>query len=294
MRVQEARRRGGAEARRQRGEEDCCRLQVANGARSRITHHVSRFTQHLSRNLSSLFFVLLTAILIAGCGTGPRQPLLLGEAVWQSGERSVYQVTNREGNVVGLAQIAIDGGGDHVAEGWTFRQEVNDIGASETVAVEVQSRGYIPVYSHMVRVGDGGRQQLIEADYNRAEVNITLTNVQGSTVYERVNVPSDVRDERTILSLVRTLPLAQGYVTGMNSFLPITGLMERLTISVVRSDRVTVPAGAFETWVVELKTHDRTTRAWIAKESPFMLVKFIEGRSQATFDLTEYAPGGSD
>jgi hypothetical protein len=295
MKAQEARMRGGEEAKRRRGED----RQVASGARSRITHGVSRFTFHatrntqlLPRNLLLLLFVLVVTIGVGGCGAGPRQPLLLGEAVWQSGERSLYQVTNREGRVVGAAHITIEMGGEHIDEGWTFRQEIGDIGVSEISTVEAQRRGYIPVHSYMVRISDGGRRQVVEAEYDRAEVNIALTSLQGSTVYERVNVPSDVRDDRTILSLVRTLPLAQGYVTAMNSFLPITGLMERQAIRVVRGEQITVPAGSFDTWLVELKTPARTTRAWIAKESPHILVKFVEGRSQATFDLTDYEPGG--
>jgi hypothetical protein len=272
-----------------------CKLRGGNEARGKLyfnSEFATRNSQLLSGNLLLLLFVLIVAIVVGGCGAGPRQPLLLGEAVWQSGERSLYQVTNREGRVVGSAHITIEMGGEHIDEGWTFRQEIGDIGVSEISTVEAQRRGYIPVYSYMVRISDGGRQQVVEAEYDRAEVNIALTSLQGSTVYERVNVPSDVRDDRTILSLVRTLPLAQGYATAMNSFLPVTGLMERQAIRVVRGEQITVPAGSFDTWLVELKTPARTTRAWIAKESPHILVRFVEGRSQATFDLTDYEPGG--
>ena len=121
-------------------------------------------------------------------------------------------------------------------------------------------------------------------------VDIALTNRQGATVYQRVQVPSDIRDERTLLLIMRALPLAQGYATRINSFLPIAGQMERVALQVRRKENkvfaFTVPAGSFDTWVVELKANDRTTRAWVAQAAPFPVVKFIDGRSQATFELT--------
>jgi hypothetical protein len=243
-------------------------------------------------NLWRASFVLASILLMMACAAPDPQPLLLGDPVWQSGEVSTYRVTNREGNVAGTAQVEIQSGGEQVEDGWTFNRQIVDVGVSETVTVEVQARGYIPVSSTTIRTQAQG-QQVVEATHNQAQIDITLTNQQGATVYERVNAPSDVRDERTILSLLRTLPLRQEYATFINSFLPLTGFTERFAIRILGSEQVTVPAGVYDAWVVEVKTTDRTTRAWIAKEAPYPLVKFVEGRSQGTFELTNFEPGGS-
>jgi hypothetical protein len=243
-------------------------------------------------NLWRASFVLASILLMVACAAPDPQPLMLGDPVWQTGEVSTYRVTNREGNVAGTAQVEIQSGGEQVEDGWTFHRQIVDMGVSETVTVEVQARGYIPVSSTTIRTQAQG-QQVVEAIHNQAQIDITLTNQQGATVYERVNAPSDVRDERTILSLLRTLPLRQGYATFINSFLPLTGLTERFAIRILGSEQVTVPAGVYDAWVVEVKTTDRTTRAWIAKEAPYPLVKFVEGRSQGTFELTNFEPGGS-
>lgn len=240
-----------------------------------------------------VFVFLLIAVLLAACGSAEPQPLLLSEAVWQSGETSIYRVTNREGDVVGNAQYEISADGDHLAEdGWTFRRQIDDVDVSEVVTVEVRARGYLPVYSYMTRTTAQGRQ-VVEADYDRAQIDIALTNQQGATVYERVNAPSDVRDERTILPLLRTLPFDQGYATFMNSFLPISGITERFALRLVRDEEVTVPLGTFDTWRFEVRTTDRTTQVWIAKEAPHPIVKFVDGRSQGTFELIEFKPEGS-
>jgi hypothetical protein len=244
-------------------------------------------------NLWKIASVFVLIFLTAGCASPEPQPLLLGEPVWQSGERSTYRVTNREGNVVGTAQVEITADGEPVdGQGWTFQRQIVDIDVSEAVTVEVQARGYIPIFSATIRTLAQG-QQVIEATHNQAQIDIALTSAQGATVYERVNAPSDVRDERTILPLLRTIPLRQGYATFINSFFPLTGFTERFAIRIVRSEQVTVPAGVYDSWLVEMKTTDRTTRAWIAKEAPYPLVKFVEGRSQGTFELTNFEPGGS-
>jgi hypothetical protein len=240
-----------------------------------------------------MIFVFVAIILAVGCASPDPQPLQLGEPVWQSGESSTYRVTNREGNVVGTAQVEITANDDSlVGEGWTFQRQIVDVGVSEAVTVEVQTRGYLPTYSATTRTLTQG-QQVIEATHNQAQIDIALTSAQGMTVYERVNAPSDVRDERTILPLLRTLPLRQGYATFINSFFPLTGFTERFAIRIVRNEQVTVPAGVYDTWLVEIKTTDRTTRAWIAREAPYPLVKFVEGRSQGTFELTNFEPRGS-
>lgn len=235
---------------------------------------------------------LLFALALVGCGfTAEPQPLLLGEAPWQSGERSVYQVTNRQEQVVGNAIMKVEQAGD--ADSWLFTRQINDIDITERVTVAVKMPGYIPVVSTLTRNSSAGTQR-VQANYDKAKVEIELNNRQGLLSYETVNVTSDVRDDRTIVPLLRTLPLQNGYATFINSFLPITGQQERLAIQVVKDETVTVPAGTFDSWQVELKTTDRTSRVWIAKTEPHPVVKFVDGRSQATFELSEFDPVGSE
>lgn len=218
---------------------------------------------------------------------------MLGEPVWQAGERSEYRITNRDDVVAGSAILEITSAEDGVDGGWVLRRVVNDIGVSESVTVTMQSSGYLPLHSLTVR-SSANAQEIVEADYDRGQVDIAITNQQGSTVYERINVPSDSRDERTLLPLLRVLPLRRGYAANINSVYPVTGYTERFSIRILGSEAVTVPAGSFDTWQIELKTTDRTTRAWVGQEAPYPLVKFIEGRSQATFELSTFAPEGEN
>jgi len=233
----------------------------------------------------SLSSLLLTLSFLTSCGSAQPQPLIFGEPVWTDGATSVYRVTNREDRIVGTAAFQVNH--REQEDGWTLIREVLDAGVREQATIEMQPVGYRPVYSHLVRTFGGGKQ-VVETQFEGSQVDIALTNRQGATVYQRVQVPSDIRDERTLLLIMRALPLAQGYATRINSFLPVAGHMERVALQVRRKESVTVPAGSFDTWVVELKSNDRTTRAWVAQTAPFTVVKFIDGRSQATFELTSF------
>lgn len=235
-------------------------------------------------SLSSLLFTLFSLFILSSCSAQP-QPLVFGEPVWADGETSAYRVTNRDGRIVGTAAFQV--GRREPDGGWTLTREILDAGVSERAMIEMQPVGYRPVYSHLLRTS-GGANQEVETQFEGARVDIALTNRQGATVYQRVQVPSDIRDERTLLLIMRALPLAQGYATRINSFLPVAGQMERVALQVRRSENITVPAGPFDTWVVELKSNERTTKVWVAQAAPFPVVKFIDGRSQATFELTGF------
>lgn len=257
----------------------------APGASS--TQNASPYLVARVLTLSSLLFLLTS---LAACSARP-QPLVFGEPVWADGETSSYRVTNREDRIVGTATFQVQRGLEWAQEeGWTFHREIIDAGVSERATIEMQPVGYRPLYSRLERAGGGG-SQVVEAQISGGQVELALTNRQGATVYERVQVPSDIRDERTLLLILRALPLAEGYATRINSFLPIVGKMERVALQVRRAESVTVPGGAFDTWVVELKTNERTTQAWVARSAPFPVIKFIDGRSQATFELTSFDAG---
>lgn len=233
--------------------------------------------------------VLVIGALLAGCGGAEPQPLIFGQPVWRSGEISSYQVTDRTGKLAGTAMVTLIVGNEENPDGWTLRREIS-AGQSEVATVLMSGKGYIPVKSYLTRIDTTGTQR-VDAVIDRSQVDITLTNYQGATTYQRVSVPSDIRDERTLLTIARSLPLAEKYATRINNFLPVVGIVERVTVEVRKRERVTVPAGEYETWLVEFSTPDRTTQAWIGVDAPHPVVKFIDARSKGLFELTKFMTG---
>lgn len=234
-------------------------------------------------------FVLVVMLMLTGCGGAEPQPLIFGGPVWRGGETSHYQVTDRTGKLAGTAMVMLIAGNEENPDGWTLRREIS-AGQFEVATILMAAKDYGPVKSYLTRADDSGTQR-VEVVKERSQVDIKLTDRAGADTYQRVSVPSDIRDERTLLTLARSLPLAEGYATRINSFLPIVGIVETVTVEVRKQERVTVPAGEYDTWLVDFSTPDRTTQAWIGVDSPHPVVKFIDARSKGLFELTGFVAG---
>ena len=230
--------------------------------------------------------LLLLATLWAACSKPEPQPLVFGAVPWQDGEVSVYRVTDVDKQVAGTARFELAQAGEGQ---WTLRREINTHGTQEVVVIDLVGPDLRPAQATMVRTDASGTEQ-VRSTYAQGQVDLELTTKQDITTYQRVEIPSDARDQRSLLMIARALPLARGYATRLNSFLPVAGLLDRVTLWVVKQEQVTVPAGVFDTWLVRFDTGDSQTDAWFSVAPPYPLVKYIDGRNGGVFELTEYRP----
>jgi hypothetical protein len=232
---------------------------------------------------------LAGALVLAACGRPETQPLLFGAAPWRAGEISSYTITDKDGGPAGLAQYifsdtALEGGG------WQMERIINAQQMQESVIVRMEANGFRPVESNLVRTGSNG-EETVDALFDGAEVNLTLNTKLNIMTVQRAQVTSDVRENASLLMLLRAMPLARGYATVINTFVPIAGQMDRVRVFVTGEETLTVPAGAYPVWTLELESADgAVTKAWIGKEAPYQLVQFTDGRNNATFALTDLVP----
>lgn len=250
----------------------------------------------MQNGLSHILLLLLLATLVAACGGSVTpQTLQLGDAPWASGERATYQLT-ANGEPAGTAVFETTERIDPATgepSGWILRSEVDGRGDQEIVVMTLGPQGYRPIDSTLVRIFPNGTEQ-VKAFYNGSAVGLELTSRANVLTYEELSMPSDAREQRSLPWLVRTLPLDPGYATRLNALLPITGNLDRVTISMGRPESVTVPAGSFETVRVTLDTGDSLSRMWIDLEAPHALVKFEDDRSNALYELVDFEAGGSN
>jgi len=225
-------------------------------------------------------------LFLPGCGTVEPQPLRFDPAPWRDGETSLYRITDRNGRDAGAVRYAMQQTGDN---GWMMARETAAQGVQETLAVHMAGEGFRPRTSLVVRTEEGVTERL-SAIYDGAQVDLEMTNKRNITTVERMNVPSDVRDQWSLFMVARALPLATGYSTRLNVFSPIIGRQSRVTLTVAKPVQVDVPAGSFETWPVTLDLGDMKSELWIGVEPPHPLVKYVDGANQGAFELAEFLP----
>jgi hypothetical protein len=264
---------------------------MAGSIRQHLSARASREAP-LRRIFESVSIGLLLALLLTACGRPQAQALVTNEVPWQEGEVSTYAVTDLNDVYAGSAQITImPDAREDGQQGWEIRRDLSTQGDSEILIVQVSPKGVRPNSSQLVRKDSSGEEE-VTAIYDRGQVDLTLTTHRDITTYERINVPSDARDSRTLLLLARSLPLAVDYAVHINSFMPITGNLERILLWVEGQEEIEVPAGTFQTWhlILESELTD-DTEAWIGVNAPYPLVKFLDGRSGGTFELNEFSAG---
>lgn len=243
--------------------------------------------------LRLILFLSIVPALIA-CGPGEIQPLTFQEPAWGDGEFTEFAVTDVNGNYAGtlrfdIVRVELDDSGD---TRWQIRREIAAQGTLEVIEVEVRGNGFRPNNAEQTRSDHLG-QEMVRTLYSGTRADLELTTRQEVTTFERVNIPSDVRDDTTLLMIVRALPLAQGYATRLNVFTPILGNTQRMTVYVNGRETVETPAGTFDAWrvILEGRVREQRIQAWIGVDAPHPVVKFIDGRNRGTFEMSDYQAG---
>lgn len=244
----------------------------------------TRYVRNCSTVCRITCLALVCILLLSGCtvGNAEFQPLRVGSLPWIDGEVTLYQITDAQGRQAGQMRITllpVD------AESHLMRREIG--GAfRELLEILMKADTLRPIETNLTRTHTDGVES-INTLYDGGQVDMRFTTKLNVTTDERHSIPSDTYDYRSIMMVLRTLPLERRYATRVNVYLPISGILERMELIVNKNETVEVPAGAFETWKVLMRTRSSRSEAWISVEAPFLLVKYVDGSNGATFELTE-------
>ena len=226
--------------------------------------------------LKRLGILLLAAGLLIGCALPtPAEPFRLGEAPWRDGERTIYDVLGRDGQRVGEATWTWMREGD----GWLLGYR-SDLSGSVTEGETHLAADLLPERGWRA---SGGRR--VEAEYGDDTVVITTTAADGTTTTREVDRKATTLDNEQTLQTQRALPLAADYRTGYSNLVAASGAQVAMTISVVGREQVTVPAGTFAAWRVEMRSGSATHDAWYSVEAPHLLLRYVNRASGAEFRL---------
>ncbi len=134
-----------------------------------------------------------------------------------------------------------------------------------------------------------GQAMKIEVTYagGRARGTATTPGPQGmKTIAVDTTVPAGAVDDNALQALLPALPLGAGRSFQVPVFASGQGTSKVMTVAVSGSESVTVPAGTFEAWKVDVTGGQVPVIFWISKTSPRVVKLGFAGAPMA-FELVK-------
>ena len=221
--------------------------------------------------------IFLAMFVLAAACLGERTACAQEEEIvsvipWSDGERAEYVLLDREdGQECGRGTLSVVGQDGQFALSLSFESEGN----TDEAVVLVDAETLKPVTVRRERFIDGERA-LIEGEYDAVEEVLTI--VEFSEDDEERIVPLRLEenyfDNESSLFLWRTIPFSEGYHASYRTVLASQNTQHDVNLIVIGIEQVTVPAGTFDAWRVEISAAGRSQIAWFADTPERELVQY--------------------
>jgi hypothetical protein len=162
-----------------------------------------------------------------------------------------------------------------------LRQRFESPTTVDTIDVIVDGKTLKPISSvRSIQNDNPDDEDLIEVTYTEAGASVKVGDRQTG-----LSVPEHAYDNDTSLFLWRTLPFADGYEASYVTVITNRRSRQDVVLNVRGKETVTVPAGTFECWRLEISTENARQIAWYADTPTRPLVKYDNDRD-VIFELT--------
>jgi hypothetical protein len=194
-----------------------------------------------------------------------------GTPPWPDSESLSYDLVNDDGDALGQAVLSIEVDGSETVLQQAFEIEN---GATDTISVTVDSATLKPIASQRDIVEADGDEEQIDVEYT---VDGALIS-QGDDKGTGLSVPEHSYDNDSSLFLWRTLPFAEGYEGSYNTIITNHRTRQKVNLRVTGIESVTVPAGTFDAWRLEITTSNARQVAWYADTPERPLIRYDNDR----------------
>ena len=218
----------------------------------------------------------LAALTLAACSS--ETTTLSGEAIvsdipWRETEELQYRLMDGD-TLKGSGVLSIE----PQAGAFSFRQKYASDQFSDEIVVVADGKTMQPISVERLLAGpDGERRWAVNYGPGSARV---IQRTQNDQRDDRVSVPGRSYDSWTDVFLWRTIDFREGYHATYTDVLSAT-LAEPEVISqklkVTGKEEVTVPAGVFDAWRLEIHAPDGDQVAWYADTDERPLVRYDNG-----------------
>ena len=235
-----------------------------------------------------LALVAAFGLLLAGCGGG--ETVFSGQAVltvvpWSAAETAHYRLLDGD-DPKGTATLSIEPQGSVVLFRQTF--EIPDEGLSDEVSVEADGLTLKPRRVERTINGPEGNRICV-ADYSGSKATVEQKAGEDQRTDE-VDVPTRAYDSWSDLFLWRTIAFEEGYEASYSDVLTCTLTKPQLLAVVLELrgiEEVSVPAGSFQAWRLEIRSGGPTQKAWYSDDASHTLVRYDNGGLVFELESTE-------
>jgi hypothetical protein len=240
---------------------------------------------------SGISAVLLLAVLLllAGCsddngGTISGGGALLVDIPWTVPEITTYKLFNDE-EEIGSAELSIEAGSEGENN---FKQsfEFPSRHISDEVVAAAGADSLAPDTVTRVVVSPDGRRTW-DVTYGASSVTVVQEDEDDERT-DTIDIPSTSYDTWTDLFLWRTIEFQEDYEVKYAAV--VTADFAKpdvisIVLKVTGLETVTVPAGTYQAWRLEIRSGGRTQKAWIANDDQRTLVRY--DNTELVFELEE-------
>jgi len=197
---------------------------------------------------------------------------VVAQVPWTGNQTHNYVIKNRNGDELGRSTLRIEVAGDMT----TLNQRSEGEEGSDESRLIVQSSTLKPISSTRVFTSEGG-------DDDTDPIEVTYTP-QGAQIKQGgrqtgLSVPEHSYDNDSSLFLWRTLSFVTPYEASYNTIITNFRSRQKVNLEVIRKETVTVPAGRFEAWRLEISTSNARQVAWITDDASRTLVRYDNDRN---------------
>jgi len=218
------------------------------------------------------------------------QPLAIQPAPWADGEVMRLRLTAAAGGEIGTIIYTADATESDGRKLWLIRSHllVTITNTFQDTVVEADRDSFAPVTGRTLN-NDMGDYRAVY-DYGPDRVMLTTISNTGGKSARTIDLDQPVYDNEQVIYLLRRLPLAQGYRASFMIFPVMGGSLAECRIEIVGTEKVTVPAGTYDCYRMNLSVWAGTTKAlehqlWFSQDAGRHLVKYDSG--SALMELAE-------
>ena len=221
--------------------------------------------------------VLAGSVLVACAGARSTAdiPAIVSAVPFADGERLTYALHDGTGATVGRGTFNVRREGDRLQLQQSYETVAGDgQPPRDTTAVTVDPATLRPhALARLIRRADRDDRYAASYAADGQSVGITNNDEQPRTV----KLPQPVYDNESSLWLWRAAPLAEDYRATYVSMNAVERVRQTVELTVTSRQRIEVPAGAFETWRLQVRSGRATHVAWINVEAPHHVVQWDNG-----------------